>query len=164
MCCVTYWFNLNTVYLTTWETLELAMRTNRCEGVFLNESYETNDEPRRIQPFDCRGDSTNAGPRWWWWRKAFQFYVDGHGITGAAWKKALLLHCAGMEVQDVFETLRDPGAPDGEMTMMLHFEHSMSHDSVTWQDILPQFAKQIRSRRSKASLSLRLFCMMKHMH
>ncbi|XP_078355407.1 uncharacterized protein LOC144640050, partial [Oculina patagonica] len=74
----------------------------------------TNDEPRGIQPFDCRGDSTSVGPRWRRWRKAFQFYVDGRGITVAARKKALLLHCAGMEVQDIFETLMDPGAPEGE--------------------------------------------------
>ncbi|KAL9988936.1 hypothetical protein ACROYT_G003432 [Oculina patagonica] len=73
----------------------------------------TNDEPRGIQPFDCRGDSASVGPRWRRWRKAFQFYVD-RGITEAARKKALLLHCAGMEVQDIFETLTDPGAPEGE--------------------------------------------------
>ncbi|KAL9962010.1 hypothetical protein ACROYT_G031062 [Oculina patagonica] len=74
----------------------------------------TKDEPRGIQPFDCRGDSTSVGPRWRRWRKAFQFYVDGRGITVAARKKALLLHCAGMEVQDIFETLTDPDAPEGE--------------------------------------------------
>ena len=42
------------------------------------------------------------------------FCVDGRGITAAARKKALLLHCAGMEVQEVFETLTDPDAPAGE--------------------------------------------------
>ena len=26
----------------------------------------------------------------------------------------LLLHCAGMEVQEIFETLMDPGAPERE--------------------------------------------------
>ncbi|KAL9964067.1 hypothetical protein ACROYT_G027645 [Oculina patagonica] len=74
----------------------------------------TNDEPRGIQPFDCRGDSTSAGLGWRRWRKSFQFYVDGRGITVAARKKALLLYCAGMEVQDIFETLTDPGTPEGE--------------------------------------------------
>ena len=74
----------------------------------------TNDEPRGIQAFNCRGDSTSVGPRWRRWRKAFQFYVDGRGITAAARKKALLLHCAGMEVQEIFETLTDPGVPEGE--------------------------------------------------
>ena len=59
-------------------------------------------------------ESTSVGPRWWRWRKSFQFYVDGRGITAASRKKALLLHCAGMEVQEIFETLMDPGAPAGE--------------------------------------------------
>lgn len=74
----------------------------------------TNDELRGIKPFDCRGDSTSVGPRWRRWRKSFQFYVDGRGITAAARRKALLLHCAGMEVQEIFETLTDPGVPEGE--------------------------------------------------
>ena len=74
----------------------------------------TNDEPRGIQAFHCRGDSTSVGPRWRRWRKVFQFYVDGRGITAAARKKALLLHCAGMEIQEIFETLTDPGVPEGE--------------------------------------------------
>ena len=73
----------------------------------------TNEEPRGIQPFDCRGDSMRVGPRWRHWRKAFQFYIEGPGITAAARKRALLLHCAGMEVQDIFETLTDPGVPEG---------------------------------------------------
>ena len=74
----------------------------------------TNDELRGFKPFDCRGDSTSVGPRWRRWRKSFQFYVDGRGITAAARRKALLLHCAGMEVQEIFEKLTDPGAPEGE--------------------------------------------------
>ena len=74
----------------------------------------TNDEPRGIQAFHCRGDSTSVGPRWRRWRKVFQFYVDGRGITAAARKKALLLHCAGMEIQEIFETLTDPGVPEGK--------------------------------------------------
>ena len=37
-----------------------------------------------------------------------------YGVIRKSFQKALLLHCAGMEVQDIFETLTDPGAPDGE--------------------------------------------------
>ena len=74
----------------------------------------TSDESRGKAPFDCRGDSTSVGPRWRRWKKAFQFYVDGRGMTTVARKKALLLHCAGMDFQDIFETLTDPGAPEGE--------------------------------------------------
>lgn len=46
--------------------------------------------------------------------KVISVYVDGRGITAAARRKALLLHWAGMEVQEFFETLTDPGVPEGE--------------------------------------------------
>ena len=95
-------------------TLQLATRIKYCEEESEKKVMATHDEFRVIQAFDCRGDSTSVGPRWRRWRKAFQFYVDGRGITAAARKKALLLHCAGMEVQDIFETLTDPGAPAGQ--------------------------------------------------
>ena len=73
-----------------------------------------NDDLCGIPPFDCKGDSTSVGTRWRRWKKAFQFYVDGRGVTAATRKKALLLHRASMDVQEVFETLTDPGAPTGE--------------------------------------------------
>jgi len=41
------------------------------------------------------------------------FNVDGRAMTTVARKKALLLYCAGMDFQDIFETLNDPGAPEG---------------------------------------------------
>ena len=74
----------------------------------------TNDEIRGIRLFEIRGDSTSARPRWRRWRKSFQIYVDGSGITAAARKKTLLLHCTGAEVQEIFETRTDPGVPEGE--------------------------------------------------
>ena len=62
--------------------------------------------------FDCSGDPTSVGPRWKRWKKAFQFYVDGKGVENNNQKWALLLHSAGMDVQDIFETLPDvPFAP-----------------------------------------------------
>ena len=65
-----------------------------------------------LPPFDCSGDPTSVGPRWKRWKKAFQFYVDGKGIENNNQKRALLLHSAGMDVQDIFETLTDvPFAP-----------------------------------------------------
>ena len=79
----------------------------------------TNDELRGIKPFDCRGDECGA--------KSFQFYVDGRGITAAARRKALPLHCAEMEVKEIFETLRIRVHLKGKTTTYtrLHFEHSM---------------------------------------
>ena len=74
----------------------------------------TDNDLRGTPPFNCKGDSTSVGTRWRRWKKVFKFYSDGQGVTGAARKKALLLHCAGMDVQEVFETLVDLGEPEGE--------------------------------------------------
>ena len=60
-----------------------------------------NIELSGIQPFDSTGDSTSVSPRWKRWRKSFQFF----GIEEAKQKKALLLHCAGVDVQEIFEAL-----------------------------------------------------------
>ena len=57
--------------------------------------------------FDCTGDPTSVTPRWKRWKKAFQFYIDGKGVQNNDQKKALLLHSAGMDVQDIFETLNN---------------------------------------------------------
>ena len=49
--------------------------------------------------FDCKGAITSVAPRWKKWKKAFECYILAKGITNSNQKK-LLLHCAGIEVQD----------------------------------------------------------------
>ena len=60
-----------------------------------------------IMPFDCTGDSASLGPTWRRWKAAFQFYIDGKGVTGPDQNRALLLHSAGMDVQEVYITLEE---------------------------------------------------------
>ena len=60
-----------------------------------------------LPPFDCSGDPTSVGPRWKRWKKAFQFYIDGKGVQNNGQKRALFLHSAGMDVQDIFETVNN---------------------------------------------------------
>ncbi|RUA05254.1 MAG: hypothetical protein DSY43_04950 [Gammaproteobacteria bacterium] len=72
-----------------------------------------NVEIGSIAPFDCKGNPTSVGPRWTRWKRSFEFYVEAKGIDKDPQRKALLLHCAGLEVQDVYDTLTDPG-PVGE--------------------------------------------------
>lgn len=68
-----------------------------------------------MQPFDCKGDATALAPRWKKWKSAFNYFVVGKGVTNIAQKQALLLHCAGMDVQELYATLPDlvipPPAP-----------------------------------------------------
>ena len=64
---------------------------------------------RALPPLDLRGSSSQVTERWRQWKMSYQYYVDGKGITNPSWKKAQLLHLAGMEVQDIYEDLPDPG-------------------------------------------------------
>ena len=63
---------------------------------------------KALPTFDCL-DTQNIGPRWKRWLRAFELYVDGKGIADAAQRRALLLHTAGMDAQDVFYTLPEVG-------------------------------------------------------
>ena len=60
-----------------------------------------------VPPFDC----VDSG-RWRRWRRSFEYYIEARGTVDPARKKALLLHTAGINVQDIFETLTLPAAGD----------------------------------------------------
>jgi hypothetical protein len=64
-----------------------------------------------IPSFDVGNDINSMGQRWTRWLGSFNLYATGKGVVDPAQKKALLLHSAGMEVQDIYFTLqeRDPG-------------------------------------------------------
>ena len=47
-------------------------------------------------------ETLSIAARWKRWMRALELYADGKGIIDAAQKKALLLHKAGMAVQDIF--------------------------------------------------------------
>ena len=66
-----------------------------------------------LGPLDLHGSAAQVGENWCRWRRAFTYYVEGKGIEAPARLKTLLLHHAGMTVQDLFEDLTDP-APDTE--------------------------------------------------
>ena len=70
-----------------------------------------------IKSFDPHGDPSNVGRRWRRWLKSFCLYADSKGLiiqTDSAdnkvQRRALLLHSAGEDVQEIFETLADTGA------------------------------------------------------
>ena len=57
-----------------------------------------------LPQFDCQGDPTTVGARWKKWKRAFDFFVFGKSITDVAQKEALLRHCGGMGMQDIYYT------------------------------------------------------------
>ena len=71
------------------------------------------DEIWGMQKFDPRGDvgSVVHVIRWDKWLRGFRLYSQGKGVKDPGQMKALLLHSAGNEVQDIYYTLQehDPG-------------------------------------------------------
>ncbi len=65
-----------------------------------------------IAAFDLKTDSTSLAPEWEKWTGRFKTYLAATGVTNAPQKRALLLHLAGPEVQDVFVTLEGTGEDD----------------------------------------------------
>ncbi|XP_068703709.1 uncharacterized protein [Montipora foliosa] len=57
-----------------------------------------------LAPFRC-SDTAGISARWERWPRAFELFADGKGVKHADQKKALMLHTAGLSVQDIFFTL-----------------------------------------------------------
>ena len=75
-----------------------------------------------ITNFDIHGDPTTVGARWKKWKRSFELFVVGKGVQDAAQKKALLLHCGGPQMQDVYYTfpeVREPGEGETVYTVAM---------------------------------------------
>ena len=53
-------------------------------------------------PFNAKGEPTSVAQRWEKWLKQFQYFEDASRINNNSRKKALLLHLAGTETQDIY--------------------------------------------------------------
>ena len=62
--------------------------------------------------FSVEEEPSTVGVRWKKWVRQFRIYIAATGITDKKRQKAVLLHVAGVEVQEVFETL--PGSHGSE--------------------------------------------------
>lgn len=69
-----------------------------------------------IRPFDVNSDPSTVGTKWKRWFRSFQSYEDGKGLVivpdkddNKVQRRALLLHCASPNVQDVFDVLPHTG-------------------------------------------------------
>ena len=76
-----------------------------------------------FRQFDVNSDPNSVGSEWKRWLRSFQLYADGKGLIiepekddNKVQRRELLLHCAGSDVQDIFDVLPETGnAKDYEM-------------------------------------------------
>ena len=62
-----------------------------------------------IGPFSVLSDTATLSQRWAKWVKSFEYFLVASNVTDKKRQRALLLHLAGPEVQEVFETLTETG-------------------------------------------------------
>ena len=55
-----------------------------------------------LAPFNCTEPS-----KWDSWKRSFEYYITASGITDEPRKIAVLLHVGGLELQEVYHSVRD---------------------------------------------------------
>ena len=58
-----------------------------------------------LQPFNVKGDPHSISQLWKKWKRSFQLYLAGKEIASTTHKRELLLHTAGLDVQEIYFTL-----------------------------------------------------------
>ena len=128
----------------------------------------SSEEVGSLQPFQVKGDPHSVSQRWRKWKRAFQLYVLGKGITNDSQKRGLLLHTAGLDVQEVYFTLVPDGAeknysenfkvlddyiiPKANVPFERHLLRQISQSSEKTVD---QFVCQLRQRAASCEFGER---------
>ena len=55
-----------------------------------------------LESFNPKGEPHSLSQRWKRWKRAFNLYVTGKKVSNEAQKRALFLHVAGMDVQEIY--------------------------------------------------------------
>ena len=59
--------------------------------------------------FNPRGETTTLNLEWNRWKRAFDLFIVARGVTDEKQKVALLLHTGGLDLQELFFTLKPGG-------------------------------------------------------
>ena len=108
--------------------------------------------------FDVTGDPSGVGQRWKRWKRAFKLYIVGKGVTDDKQKQALLLHMAGLGVQEIFFTLVEEDAVKTyaetetllkdyfEPKANIPFERHQFRQTLQGQDTVDQWVCRLRQQ------------------
>ena len=64
-------------------------------------------------------------PRWKKWLQSSQYFLVAKGVVNDTQKKALLIHTAGIEVQELYEMRTDPGTDTFEENTTTEYEKTV---------------------------------------
>ena len=62
-----------------------------------------------VANFVVNEDRSNTAQRWTAWKASFAFYLSALKVEDDVQKRNLLLHCAGVQVQEIFSHLTGTG-------------------------------------------------------
>lgn len=84
--------------------------------------------------FDVHGDK--LGQTWQRWHRSFELYATGKGVTDEKKTKTLLLHCAGLDVQDIYFTREEEEGDDEYQktvkTLKKHFDSKLNFSAARY--------------------------------
>ena len=111
-----------------------------------------------IKQFDVFGEPASIGHQWKRWIRNFELFALGKGVTNDQQKKSLLLHSAGMDVQDLFATLtvdKDASYADTKTALDSYFipqvneiyeRHLFRNMHQTELETVDQFVTRLRQK------------------
>ena len=92
--------------------------------------------------FDTKGDLSQVSVQLQRWKCGFEYYLAARGNSEDGQKRALLLHCAGLDVQDIFETLNEVGTTYREACTKLDEFFKPAVNSVYERHVFRQLCPQ----------------------
>ena len=118
----------------------------------------TDNDMNSFNTFSVDGETSSLAQRWKTWKRAFLLYVVGKGVTQDAQKKALLLHTAGLGVQQIYYTLVDESNDENNFDATVaildnyfvpkanvHFERHKFHQlTQTREETIDEFVCRLR--------------------
>ena len=98
-------------------------------GGVLSMAVDAGELPR----FDTKGDPHNIAQRWTRWKRGFKLYLTARGVVQDEQKQALLLHTAGLDVQDIYYSLAGEGEKNYTDTLKLLDDHFLPNKNVPFE-------------------------------
>ncbi|XP_064475331.1 uncharacterized protein K02A2.6-like [Ornithodoros turicata] len=92
-------------------------------------------------PFDPHSDATSLAQRWIKWQARFDNFLLAANVTDASRKRAMLLHYAGEEVYDIFNTLSNTGS-DYDTAVACLKQHFAPKKNVVYERHVFRLARQ----------------------